>query len=429
MVRLNNFLILIIKIIIASDYINKNYDIMNNKVDQSRYTMFEETNTKLELQKLNPDIKNDSISNSYNFLIDYLENESIKFVNYKECNSIEHTNKSFEINNAFKVKSNKRKIVDDEQLDLNTKYRCLEKEQNISSTITSYLHHKDKILDNSISNFESDIKKLVCLKSFKNLYEIIENDFINILIITKIFSIFKNEYISPIISKFEDMLLDEQKIFYFINIANEILNKEISCLTYNEKIHIFINNILFTNYYENENIKMIYYKLYNKSHQLNLYIKNKNITYDDVLTLTIDYINKTEDKIIQYLLLFGFQSLFDNFSKNKIPKIHHILIILYAFHKEKNIYDVNWYDKIYKTLTQSFFKTNFSNFYDEILKKNNQDDFIETFSIYLAMNANIVKYALNNYIELKKEDLYLKIVKYLFYLTNNIKCKLFGIRL
>ncbi|EQB62415.1 hypothetical protein NAPIS_ORF00008 [Vairimorpha apis BRL 01] len=174
---------------------------------------------------------------------------------------------------------------------------------------------------------------------------------------------------------------------------------------------------------------MIYYKLYNKSHQLNLYIKNKNITYDDVLTLTIDYINKTEDKIIQYLLLFGFQSLFDNFSKNKIPKIHHILIILYTFHKEKNIYDVNWYDKIYKTLTQSFFKTNFSNFYDEILKKNNQDDFIETFSIYLAMNANIVKYALNNYIELKKEDLYLKIVKYLFYLTNNIKCKLFGIRL
>lgn len=100
------------------------------------------------------------------------------------------------------------------------------------------------------------------------------------------------------------MLLDEQKIFYFINIANEILNKEISCLTYNEKIHIFINNILFTNYYENENKKMIYYKLYNKSHQLNLYIKNKNITYDDVLTLTIDYINKTEDKIIQYLLLF-----------------------------------------------------------------------------------------------------------------------------
>ncbi|EQB62414.1 hypothetical protein NAPIS_ORF00007 [Vairimorpha apis BRL 01] len=240
MVRLNNFLILIIKIIIASDYINTNYDIMNSEVDQSRYTMFEETNTKLELQKVNPDIKNDSISNSYNFLIDYLENESIKFVNYKECNSIEHTNKSFEINNAFKVKINKRKIVDDEQLDLNTKYRCLEKEQNISSTITSYLHHKDKILDNSISNFESDIKKLVCLKSFKNLYEIIENDFINILKIAKIFSIFKKEYISSIISKLEDMLLNEQKIFYFINIANEILNKEISCINYNEKIHIFI---------------------------------------------------------------------------------------------------------------------------------------------------------------------------------------------
>ncbi|EQB62292.1 hypothetical protein NAPIS_ORF00130 [Vairimorpha apis BRL 01] len=222
MYGLNYFSIVIIKGIFASNYINKNYDCKNSNVDQSKSFIFAGTTTNLESQNVNQNIKN----NSFNFLIDSLGNKCNDFENHKEYNNIEHFNKSLELNHAFNVKNNKRKIDDNDQIDLNTKYICLERNPYIYNTNTSDLYYHGKSSNYNISNFESDIRRLVCLKSFNYIFQIITNDLINILRIAVNFSILENEYILPIISTLENIQFNELKIIYFMNIANEILKKK-----------------------------------------------------------------------------------------------------------------------------------------------------------------------------------------------------------
>ncbi|EQB62148.1 hypothetical protein NAPIS_ORF00274 [Vairimorpha apis BRL 01] len=428
MYGLNYFSIFIIKDIFASNYINRNYECNNFDVDQSKSFLFAGTTTNLESQNVNQNIKNNSCCNSSNFLIDTLGNESNNFKNHKEYNNIEHFNKSLQINRAFNVKNNKRKIDDNEQIDLNTKYICLERNPYIYNTNTSYLYYHGKSSNYSISNFESNIRRLVCLKSFNYIFRIISNDLINILRIAVNFSILENEYILPIISILENIQFNEQKIIYFMNITNEILKKEVNYKTYSIDRHNLIDDILYTKYNKNHNKKRFEAKLYNKTLQIDFYMKKNTLSYDDILYVTINYLNKTTDKLIHYIFLCGFQSLFNSFSKNSISKLCFVLTFLYTYNEESRFYDVEWYVKMFKMLSLSYFNVRNSNQCYKILNQEYEMDSKKTFYVYMAINLENNKFKIKNFKDVHNNKQHLRFVNYLIEQVNKIKCKLFGIR-
>ena len=427
MYGLNYFSIFLISNIFTSDYINKNYDCKNSNVNQSKSLIFEGTTTNLESQHVNSDIKSDSICNSFNFLIDYLRSESNNFENYEEYNNIEHKNKSLEINNTLNLKKNKRKIENNEQIDINTKYICLERNLYIYNASTFDSHYHETCLNYNISNFESNISRLVCLNLFNYIFEIVINDLINILKIAVNFSILKNEFILPIILNLENTQFNEQKIIYFMNIANEILKKEINYRIYNKDKHNFIDENLSTSYLTNNTKKIFNNKLCKKTVKIYNYLREHKITHNDILNITIDYIIKTTDKRIQYFFIFGFQSLFNNFSNNFKSHLIRVLIILQTLNKEKEYYDIKWHEKLFKFLSLSYYYIKSSNNYCNIINKNYDNNLIEAVSIYLAMNSKELKFEYQIEKKLQYDFMFLNFVIHFIDLTSKIKCKLFEI--
>ena len=175
--------------------------------------------------------------------------------------------------------------------------------------------------------------------------------------------------------------------------------------------------------------KIIYNKLYNKATKIYFYTKEKNINCDDIFRLAINYINKIADKKIQIFFIFGLQSLFNNFSKNNIPRLYFVITFLHKFYNEKNIYDIDWHETMFKILSLSFSKIKNLNQYYNCLEQSYKNNKINCHSFYIAMNSESVKLELQNYEDLRNDDLSLNYINYLIDLTNKTKSKLFGIEI
>ena len=337
-------------------------------------------------------------------------------------------NKDLIINQTTSSNTNKRMHDDNEPINLSTKCRILERIPRIYEISNNNILIQEESLDDTVLKFKTNLKKIVMLKSFKYIFKIIENDLISTLKIYCNYSNLKKEYILNIISKFESFPLSEQKIIYFINIINEIPTNDNVCISYNCNRQMFINQILFTNYAKTKNIKSLTNKLYRKSLKIDLNVKRKNITNNDILNITIDYINYTTDKMIQSLFIYGFQSLFNSFSKNMIPKLYHILIFIYTFNYEKEYYDLDWHEKMFEIVSLCYFKNKNLKYYYDMINISYKNEFIKSLNLYIAINSEDINVSLHNLNELISDETNLKYVIYFIELINKIKCKLFGIK-
>ncbi|EQB60156.1 hypothetical protein NAPIS_ORF02277 [Vairimorpha apis BRL 01] len=337
-------------------------------------------------------------------------------------------NKDSIINQTTSSNTNKRMHDDNEPINLSTKCRILERIPRIYEISNNNILIQEESLDDTVLKFKTNLKKLIRLKSFYSIFKIIENDLINTLKIYCNFSILKREYTLNIISKFESFPLSEQKIIYFINIINEIPTNDNVCISYNCNRQMFINQILSTNYYQNRNKKRLKNKLYRKAFDINLHKKLKIFTDDDILNITIYYINNTTDKMIQSLFIYGFQSLFNSFSKNMIPKLYHILIFIYTFNYEKEYYDLDWHEKMFEIVSLCYFKNKNLKYYYDMINLAYKNELVKSLNLYIAINSEYVDLKLHNLKELISEETNLKYVVYFIDLTNKIKCKLFGIK-
>ena len=405
--------------------INHSREILLEKLKKfinDKYVNINNLNEKYNGQK-NINFTTNSIKNNLNVL----KTESI--INFdKDINKNEKY--ILEKNQDKKINIKRRIINDDEPLDLSTKCRRLEKIPRIYDINYKNVQIQNKCSNDENLNFdENNLKKLLFLKSFNYVFRIIINDLINTLKISVNFSILQNEYILPIISKLETNKFDSQKIINFINITNQLLNSNVKIKEYDNYKHMFINKLLITNYHKNKNkVKKLNSKLQRKSLQLDLHIKYEHISYDDILNIIIEYINKTSDKMIQNLFLFGFQYLFNSFSKNSISKLCFVLTFLYTFNREKDYYDENWHEKMFLILSKSYFKISYSKCYYRIMDRSYENNLKKFFNLYIAINSRDDNYALQNFNELESNELHLKYTNYLIDLTNKVKCKLFGIR-
>ena len=337
-------------------------------------------------------------------------------------------NKDLIINQTTSSNTNKRMHDDNEPINLSTKCRILEKIPRIYEISNNNIIIQEESLDDTVLKFKTNLKKLIRLKSFNSIFKIIENDLISTLKIYCNYSNLKKEYILNIISKFESFPLSEQKIIYFINIINEIPTNDNVCISYNCNRQMFINQILFTNYYQNRNKKRLNDKLYRKAFDIDLHKKLKNITKNDILNITIDYINNTSDKMIQSLFIYGFQSFFISISKNMTPKLYHILVFIYTFNYDKEYYDLDWHEKMFEIVSLCYFKNKFLKRYYEMINISYKNEFIKSLNLYIAINSEDINVSLHNLNELISDETNLKYVIYFIELICKIKCKLFGIK-
>lgn len=461
MYKLNFSVILIFGNIIASD--NKkffkgelNNETYRNYVDQSKSIIYKDSNIFYDsrifyVNENGKDLFKNNVNSNYikkinlNDNLTYFSNNSIPCIdnNIVKNTRINKENIDFydnliydstfkerlEFNKTIKSYINKRTLENNEPINLSLKYRRTEKmptiydiKQNIC--FINKINSEDNLID-----FVTNLKKLVNLNSFIYIYKIIESDLMISLKNSINTSFLEKDYIMSIFSNFKTYNLDEQKIIYFINITNEILNIDNNYNEHNDKKNNYLTKIFSRSYYKNDNKKNFYNKLYRKAIILNSYVQKSNITFDDVFNITIDYINQTTDEKIKILFVFGLQSLFFNFSKHNIPRLYFVSTFLHIFNYEKNYYDIDWNERLFKILSYSYFKIKSSKYYYKILSHAFENDLTKTFSIYLAMNAEHVTVALQNYKILQSNELYLNYINYLINLTYKTKCKLFRIKI
>ncbi|EQB62137.1 hypothetical protein NAPIS_ORF00287 [Vairimorpha apis BRL 01] len=233
--------------------------------------------------------------------------------------------------------------------------------------------------------------------------------------------IIKNEYIMPIILNLENRRLDEQKILYIIIITNEILNIDINNNFKNDNKQILLERILSTNFFKKHNNKFINYNLYKKALQINLNVLEKYITYEDILKTTIKYINNLKEINTRFLFIFGFQSLFNTFSKEDIPRLYYIITILHTLIKDKDNYDLYFHEKMFNILSLSYSK--YKNIYNYVkfIEKDFESDLFKIIYIYLIMNSVEIKSALQKFKEIQNDEIHFTYINYLIILTNKLK--------
>ena len=125
--------------------------------------------------------------------------------------------------------------------------------------------------------------------------------------------------------------------------------------------------------------------------------------------------------------MLGFQSLFDRFSNDAIPRLYYVLTFLHTFILDKKYYDLDWHEKMFSIFSFSYFKLRNIYRYLKIIERYFEMEYKE-YAIYIAMNSEKIKVALQKYKNLQNNEIYLNYVRYLIILTNKIKCKLFGIK-
>ncbi|EQB62142.1 hypothetical protein NAPIS_ORF00280 [Vairimorpha apis BRL 01] len=414
MLELNNFIIILLKIICASNItdVNKKYlniKNMNDELDQLKIMLLEETKNYIEFVNFN-------INKSFTFKKDNNLNPNID-------------NKILESNMASSKLFNKRAHDKDEPINLSAKVRRLENTSSFQDININATSRDKRFFEYNIHDIETNYKNIDTTESFIYIVKIIENELINTLKNSIIFSILHKDYIVYIIANLENLPFNDQKINFLIKVTNEIMSKDINVKFDNNNYkQIFIEQILSTKYYKNHNRKKIYYKLLRKAKLINLNIIEKNLTYDEIFYKTIDYINQINDKKIQCLFVLGFQSLFDRFSNDAIPRLYYVLTFLHTFILDKKNYDLNWYEKFFNILSLSYFKIRNVYRYYKIIDKYFEQDLNKEFPIYIAMNSEKINVALQNYKDLQNNVINLNYVNYLINLTNKIKCKLFGIK-
>lgn len=461
----NIFVIILFNIIKASNTIEnikecKKLNNIKTEIDQSKMPLMKETKSFSDTKKINA-LNYDKYldDNHINFQFfkntkyntnniyplkknrTYIDKKKLQS-NTKTVKNDDHIDNSYQnvgMNNILEIKCSKNKNIVEKIIDDNKPINLCTKNKNIKKMSTIYEINTNNILcdkafinhinsDENFLEFFENFKNLIGLYSFNLIFKIIENDFINILKSSIKFSNINNEYVMHIISNLEKYQLNEQKIIYFINVTNEILRKDINYKLYNDNKYKLLEKILYTKYYKNHNKKMIYNKLYKKAARIKSYVSNEIITYDEIFFLTIYYINKIADIQIKCFFAYGLQSLFVNFSKNVIPRLYFVLVFLHIFIKEKDFYDVDWHEKMFKILSISYSNLKNQKYYYNILYEKNENSLIKTFKIYISMNSEWISYALQNYRELQNNELHLKCVNYLINLTNKAKCKLIGLK-
>ncbi|EQB59687.1 hypothetical protein NAPIS_ORF02750 [Vairimorpha apis BRL 01] len=348
---------------------------MNDELDQLKIMLLEETKNYIEFVNFN-------INKSFTFKKDNNLNSSID-------------NKILESNIASTKLLNKRAHDKDEPINLSAKFRRLENTSSIQDINRNENFINKRYFENSIHDIETNYKNIDTTESFIYIVKIIENDLINTLKNSKNFSILHKDYLVSIISNLKNLPFNDQKINFLIKVANEIMSKDINVKFDNNSYkQMFLEKLLSTKYYKNHNRKIIYYKL--------LLRKTKLIHFN----------------IIEKNL---------KFSNDDIPRLYYVLTILHTFIIEKKYYDLDWHEKMFSIFSFSYFKLRNIYRYLKIIERYFEMEYKE-YAIYIAMNSEKIKVALQKYKDLQNNKIYLYYANYLIFLTNKIKCKLFGIK-
>ncbi|EQB59685.1 hypothetical protein NAPIS_ORF02759 [Vairimorpha apis BRL 01] len=260
------------------------------------------------------------------------------------------------------------------------------------------------------------------------LFEIMEQDLINILKYAYQYFYKENNVITDLIYLLEKNADNERKILNFVNVIKTLLN---SHFEYNQIIDSdigdFLNSILQTSYSKKSKYKDIYNKLTAKYNALKYYVEMKTFTDLHVLKHTIYTVNSLTDKNLKQLCLLGIQNFFIN-SFNNLPKFYYILILLYTYINENKYYDIDWDVKLFKILA---IKPFYFRIYNNLITAlnfifNNKNEFL-FYRIYFAINSKDAYGNLNHYTELQKNKSHFNLLNNLLDILNEVKYKLYKI--
>ena len=327
-----------------------------------------------------------------------------KQINFEECLIIDSQNIEIELTEMYE-KYNCSNIDD---VEISSKNNNLKHYSNYNTEYVqtfiniNYLNILD--LNNECDEIYKNVQLLIESNDFRNLFNIIERDLKNI-IINAIEYLHKNdERLKKNFFKLKKYKNKKHKIFRFLDIIKDILKTDFKQKTYvNLSTISLFNKKLKTKFRQNEQNNVVRNKYYSKLRLLNKYIKKKIFTFNEILMLTLHFINTTKDMQIKKTIILGLQNLFSNDLYNSMPRFLKILIFLYILDNEKNYFSINWHQQLYKIISLYNFRQTI------FLKKNLfnvfQDDVNSNYRLYLFLNSKNIKRSLHNYSQCEKNEI------------------------
>lgn len=149
---------------------------------------------------------------------------------------------------------------------------------------------------------------------------------------------------------------------------------------------------------------------------------------NDFFFRTIQIINVTKDKNIKTLCILGLQNMFIKDISKNLPRFINLLICLYSFNYEKDMFQMDWEQRIFKILSYKNSSLRNLTYFECLWKDLYHQNHDQNYRMYLAMNAKNIEETLEYYKNIKKNQLQFYIVNYLIDLINNVKYTIFQIK-
>lgn len=425
----------------------------NNKVNDDSYT--KEKVKKFKISNNLASIENIFFKN--NLLIkDYLLNDNINFFDeilemYNFYNCFYEDKAFYEIDNLY-VFEKFNSVIDNN--DLKDFYNCkkiydfLENEPNkimsknesalCTDTSENNIHNNDfenilikKFQENTndpyaINELYDNFQKCLKSKMYFSILKYIKKDLINVLKYALKYLHIENENNKNKILKIIDQ---KNRKLNFLSNLNELinLNFENKILLNNEKCN-FIESVLYTTHTTKILNRTLEKRIYSKFIVLNNYINKNHIKDYELVYYAISVINQITDNNIRKLCIMALQNLFiKDFQKCSLRFVY-LIVFLYKFMNEKDLYDQNWHEKFIKTFSNGYFHFKNKGFFNKIKNIIVKNHSFLPYKLYLIMNYNNIEDVLFAYEKLQENETQLQIINYYIDITNRIKAKIFGIK-
>ena len=298
---------------------------------------------------------------------------------------------------------------------------------SLNFKITHKLNDKVETIFHNMSN--DDITRHINEKNFKNLFDIIFKDLLNILKNLILFLNIENEQIKNYIFYLEQQISSEQKIVAFIKVTKEMLNKNFMFdYTPTKNKYYLIESILKRSYNKVTTSVSLDNKLRMKRCLLINQLKKNNLNHKNVFDHIIENLKCTTEDDIRTICILGLNNISIDDFKDPYARLLNILILLFTINKEKKYYRTNWKGKFIQTLTLSNrymrkFEI-FTNFCRDLF--DNKTSFLG-YKLYIWMNSLDIGNKLRVYKALQKNPSQINLIHFLIDTVNNIKCKLLNI--
>lgn len=370
--------------------------------------------------------------------------------------SINKKTKNNDINKIIekKILENEIKLCNNIQNSVNNNKFNLNKELNHHRYFLMLLDFNDNILNTTINNYNFNcnlkhkensksivfenleicskeinynIYSLINSSTFLNIFEILQNDLINILNGYEYLKMNNNDF-ENLVYKIKKNISYKDKIPIFCEILKEIINIDLTNnYTMKPTKKILMNSILSTKYKERSSSA----KKFNNKIQKKLFLLKSNININfelkEIFKYSLDMINKTADKILQTFYLYGLQNLFTCDLKKSLPHFCSVIICLYAYNHEKEYFDLDWHKKLFVWLSVSQRELRHPIYLERLFKQILKNDMYVFFRLYITMNSYDISFALEQYTKLKNNDNHFLLINNLIVLLNIVKSKIYGV--